>query len=88
MIIMKRFGIFLITIVTCIGSEVHVRAQNLDSLKARTLGLQQVVQLAITQSSAVKYVQNTNVNYFWRWKNFQSLFQAKSCTQRGSAQLQ
>ena len=38
------------------------------------LTLHNVVDLAIAQSSAVKYVQNTNVNYFWRWKNFQKTF--------------
>lgn len=38
------------------------------------LSLHNVVELAIGQSSAVKYVQNTNVNYFWRWKNFQKTF--------------
>jgi len=38
------------------------------------LSLQNVVDLAIAQSSAVKYVQNTNVNYFWRWKNFRKTF--------------
>ena len=38
------------------------------------LTLRNVVDLAIDQSSAVKYVQNTNVNYFWRWRNFQKTF--------------
>jgi len=38
------------------------------------LSLRNVVDLAIAQSSAVKYVQNTNVNYFWRWKNFRKTF--------------
>lgn len=38
------------------------------------LSLYNVVDLAIAQSSSVKYVQNTNVNYYWRWKNFQKTF--------------
>lgn len=38
------------------------------------LSLRNVVDLAISQSSAAKNVQNQNVNYFWRWKNFQSRF--------------
>jgi len=38
------------------------------------LSLHNVVDLAIAQSSSVKYVQNTNVNYFWRWKNFKKTF--------------
>jgi outer membrane protein len=42
-----------------------------DSL---TLSLQNVVDLAVVQSSAVKNAQNRNVNYYWRYKNFQSRF--------------
>ena len=38
------------------------------------LSLRNVVDLAIQQSASVKYVQNTNVNYFWRWKNFRTSF--------------
>ena len=39
-----------------------------------SLSLRNVVDLAIRQSASVKYVQNTNVNYFWRWKNFKTSF--------------
>lgn len=39
-----------------------------------SLSLKNVVDLAISQSSAVKYVQNTDVNYYWRWKNHQTRF--------------
>lgn len=39
-----------------------------------TLSLKNVVDLAITQSSSIKYIQNQNVNYYWRWKNFQTRF--------------
>ena len=39
-----------------------------------SLSLRNVVDLAITQSSAVKYVQNRDVNYYWRWKNHQTRF--------------
>ena len=38
------------------------------------LSLHNVVDLAIGQSSAIRYIQNTNVNSFWRWKNFQKTF--------------
>lgn len=38
------------------------------------LSLNNVVDLVIKQSSSVKYTQNNNVNYYWRWKNFQSTF--------------
>jgi len=39
-----------------------------------SLSLRNVVDLAIRQSASVKYVQNTNVNYYWRWKNFRTSF--------------
>jgi hypothetical protein len=39
-----------------------------------SLSLKNVVDLAIMQSSSVKNVQNTNVNYFWRWKNYKTSF--------------
>ncbi len=39
-----------------------------------TLSLRNVVDLAISQSSSVKYVQNQDVNYYWRWKNHQTRF--------------
>lgn len=38
------------------------------------LSLKDVIDLAKTKSSAVKYSQNSNVNYFWRYKNFKSRF--------------
>ncbi len=39
-----------------------------------SLSLKNVVDLAISQSSAVKYAQNQDVNYYWRWKNHQTSF--------------
>jgi outer membrane protein len=39
-----------------------------------SLSLRNVVDLAISQSSAVRYVQNQDVNYYWRWKNHQTRF--------------
>lgn len=52
--------------------------QNLRGFSGDTtvlsLSLRNVVDLAIVQSSSVKYVQNTNVNYFWRWKNYKTSF--------------
>jgi outer membrane protein len=44
-----------------------------DTLKV-SLSLRNVVDMAISQSSAVKYVQNQDVNYYWRWKNHQTRF--------------
>jgi outer membrane protein TolC len=51
--------------------QAHVHAQ--DTL-AVSLSLRNVVDMAISQSSAVKYVQNQDVNYYWRWKNHQTRF--------------
>ncbi len=45
-----------------------------DTKIKMNLSLRNVVDLAIVQSSSVKYVQNTNVNYHWRWKNFKKTF--------------
>ncbi len=44
-----------------------------DTIKY-ALTLEDVVDMAITQSSAVKYVQNTNVNYYWRYRNYKTQF--------------
>lgn len=38
------------------------------------LTLEDVIALAINQSSSIKYVQNRNENYYWRWKNFHARF--------------
>lgn len=59
------FAAFLFTQVTF--------AQYNDSL-GLSLSLRNIVDLAISQSASVKYVQNTNVNYYWRWKNFRTSF--------------
>ena len=38
------------------------------------LTLHNVIDLAVSQSSSVKYAQNRYENYFWRYKNFQAQF--------------
>lgn len=38
------------------------------------LSLKNIVDLAVVQSSAIKYAQNQNVNSYWRWKNFSKTF--------------
>jgi outer membrane protein len=38
------------------------------------LSLRNVVELAITQSSALKYAQNQHVSYYWRYRNFSKQF--------------
>lgn len=45
-----------------------------DSAKTTLLTLDDVVDMAILQSPSIKYYQNRNVNYYWRWKNFQANF--------------
>jgi hypothetical protein len=44
-----------------------------DSLKLG-LSLRNVVELAITQSSSLKYAQNQHVSYYWRHRNFSKQF--------------
>ncbi len=66
---MKKLFFYLIFLFYCIQP---VSAQ-LDSFKY-VLSLEDVIDLAITQSSAVKYVQNTNVNYYWRYRNYKTRF--------------
>lgn len=39
-----------------------------------TLDLQNAIDLAIHQSSAVMYTQNRNVNYYWRYKNHKTMY--------------
>jgi len=56
-----------------IGVLFPARIQGQESLPV-SLSLRNVVDLAISQSSAVKYVQNQDVNYYWRWKNHQTRF--------------
>lgn len=49
------------------------QAQN-EELEKYVLTLDDVIDMAITQSSAIKYSQNRNVNYFWRYRNFKTRF--------------
>lgn len=47
-------------------------AQN-DSIKY-VLNLGEVIDMAVMKSSAIRYVQNQNVNYYWRYRNFKTRF--------------
>ena len=47
-------------------------AQN-DTIKY-VLSLDDVIAMAVSQSSAVKYAQNRNVNYYWRYRNYKTRF--------------
>ena len=67
---MKRF-ILLVAAVFIIGNGLKAQVENLDKY---VLTLDDVIDMAITQSSAIKYSQNRNVNYFWRYRNFKTRF--------------
>jgi outer membrane protein len=54
--------------------NIENKIQSQDRKDTITLSLRNVVDLAVVQSSAVKNAQNQNVNYYWRYKNFQSRF--------------
>ncbi len=64
------FSIFL-TIAPAIPMYTYGQQADSNSLP---LSLKNVIDLAVYQSASVKYVQNTNVNYYWRWKNFRTSF--------------
>ncbi len=66
---MKNLSLWVVILLLWTGP---VSAQ-IDSFKF-VLSLEDVIDLAITQSSAVKYVQNTNVNYYWRYRNYKTRF--------------
>ena len=70
---MKRFvGTPLLIAFLLIGFATH--AQNIDTVQNVNLTLRDVIDLAIEQSPSIKYYQNRNVNYYWRWRNFKSNF--------------
>jgi len=70
---MERFSIkwSFSGIIVCLFmiSSLVMRAQ--DTIKY-SLDLHDVVTMAIEQSADLKYAQNQNVNYYWRYKNFQT----------------
>jgi len=68
----KRIRCFIFYLL--LASPSYLFAGNLNDSTVLSLTLKNVVDLAIEQSSAMKYVQNTNVNYYWRWKNFSTSF--------------
>lgn len=38
------------------------------------LTLEGIIDMALTQSPSAKYIQNQNVNYYWRYRNFKTRF--------------
>jgi outer membrane protein len=67
---MRTFILLLFTGLT--GFVNPVISQN-DTI-GHTLSLDEVIDLALTHSPTSKYVQNRNVNYFWRYRNFKTRF--------------
>lgn len=67
----KRFyfrQVLIIAFLLCFFSGIKVSAQ--DTL---TLSLNNVINLALMQSPSVRYAQNQNVNYYWRYRNFKTM---------------
>ncbi|MCW3806564.1 TolC family protein [Plebeiibacterium marinum] len=62
----------IVCIITGVFFLVLVKAESQE--KKLNLSLRNVVDLAVSQSSAVKYAQNRYENNYWRWKNFQTQF--------------
>ncbi len=67
---MRRIVCALLCVFFC-GLGVKAQVEGLDKA---VLTLDDVIDLAITQSSAVRYVQNSNINYYWRYRNFKTRF--------------
>ncbi len=63
--------IVAIFIVAILGLPTSGQSTDISKL---SLTLQNVIDLAVHQSSSVKYAQNRYENYFWRYKNFQAQF--------------
>jgi|SRR5665647_2161259 len=73
----KYLNIFLCFTLLCFSGTSRISAQETknkkDTLKLG-LSLSNVVQLAISQSSSLKYAQNQHVSYYWRYRNFSKQF--------------
>ena len=66
---MRRLVIFICLLIVGVGAK----AQD-EALVKYVLTLDDVIDMAVTQSSAIKYSQNRNVNYFWRYRNYKTRF--------------
>ncbi len=63
----------LIVVLFAVLSSLTVNAADEDS-SVYKISLQNAIELAISQSSAIKYAQNTDVNAYWKYKNFLTRF--------------
>ncbi|HBE39763.1 MAG TPA: hypothetical protein DDW27_00875 [Bacteroidales bacterium] len=69
-----RIKVFYSVVLLFLSGLIYPLAGNSNDSIVYSLSLRNVVDLAIRQSASVKYAQNTNVNYYWRWKNFRTSF--------------
>lgn len=69
---MRKIIVFQLVLILSIVS--YAVAQDADTIRNVKLTLDDVIELAIEQSPSIKYYQNRNVNYYWRWKNFRANF--------------
>jgi len=63
----------LLAIIFSVFMGLQTNGQSTD-LSKLNLTLQNIIDLAVNQSSSVRYAQNRYENYFWRYKNFQAQF--------------
>ena len=61
----------IVAFVILVFSGLQISAQDLNTIR---LSLNNVIDLAINESTAVKYAQNRYENYYWRYKNYQARF--------------
>jgi len=67
---MRTFYLLIITGLIFFTNPVFAQVDNTRD----SLTLEDVIDLALTHSPTSKYVQNQNVNYFWRYRNFKTRF--------------
>ena len=73
----KKLAIYSVFTVLFLFPYSRVSAQQTISKSDTSslgLSLRNVVELAITQSSSLKYAQNQHVSYYWRYRNFTKQF--------------
>jgi outer membrane protein len=72
-----KLKIFICLTLLCFSTTLQISAQDTKNKKDTVkfgLSLRNVVELAITQSSSLKYAQNQHVSYYWRYRNFTKQF--------------
>jgi hypothetical protein len=69
---MKGIFIFIVSVFVS-GFSALAQEISIDTVKF-VLSLDEVIEMAITKSPSIKNIQNQNVNYFWRYRNFKTRF--------------